>query len=114
MQKRLIFLLIVLFSCVSFAGCRDSQPEEKETIILSTDVSVAQPLAGVDVLSVDFFVDGKKLMITVPLKNLGLSNYSLDLEFKWSDNMQVDDDPLDWYVNGDAAPGARFNYIYSV
>lgn len=84
MQKRLIFLLIVLFSCVSLAGRRDS------------------------------LVDGKKLMIAVPLKNLGLSNNSLDLEFKWSDNMQVDDDPLDWYVNGDAAPGARFNYIYSV
>jgi hypothetical protein len=33
------------------------------------------------------------------------------MEFKWSDNMQSED-PMDWYVNGDAAPGARFNYHY--
>jgi len=26
--------------------------------------------------------------------------------------MQDDNDPLDWYVNGDTAPGGRFNYIY--
>jgi hypothetical protein len=68
----------------------------------------------VDISSVEFVVDGKMLMITLPMQTLGLSFDSLDLEFKWSDNMQVDDDPLDWYVNGDAAPGARFNYIFSV
>lgn len=67
-----------------------------------------------DIQSVTFDVSGKELMITIPLMHLGLNSSSLDLEFKWSDNMQFDDDPLDWYVNGDAAPGARFNYIYSV
>lgn len=68
----------------------------------------------VDVQSVNYIVDGKKLMITIPLKKLGLTADSLDFEFKWSDNMQNDDDPLDWYVNGDAAPGGRFNFIYTV
>jgi hypothetical protein len=69
----------------------------------------------IDSQSVTFALSGKKLMITIPFKDLGLLNdSSLDMEFKWSDNMQVDNDPLDWYVNGDAAPGARFNYIYSV
>lgn len=67
----------------------------------------------IDSQSVDYTVSGKKLMVTIPVKYLGLNSTSLNLEFKWSDNMQVDDDPLDWYVNGDAAPGARFNYIYS-
>lgn len=67
----------------------------------------------IDSQSVDYTVNGKKLMVTVPVKYLGLNSNSFNLEFKWSDNMQVDDDPLDWYVNGDAAPGARFNYIYS-
>jgi hypothetical protein len=28
--------------------------------------------------------------------------------------MQADDDPLDWYIHGDVAPGGRFNYIYTV
>jgi hypothetical protein len=67
-----------------------------------------------DIQVVESVVDGKKLMITLPLKDLGLSNYLSDLEFKWSDNMQDEDDPLDWYVNGDAAPGGRFNYIYTM
>jgi len=35
-------------------------------------------------------------------------------KFKWSDNMQDDNDPLDWYVYGDVAPGGRFNYMYSL
>ena len=59
-------------------------------------------------------VEGNKLMVTIPLKYIGLGNNKLDFEFKWSDNMQNDDDPLDWYVNGDVAPGGRFNYIYSI
>ena len=46
--------------------------------------------------------------------DLEMGNKRLDFEFKWSDNMQNDDDPLDWYVNGDMAPGGRFNYIYTV
>ena len=57
-------------------------------------------------------VDGNKLMITIALKHINLAKQKPDFEFKWSDNMQSDD-PLDWYVNGDVAPGGRFNYIYS-
>lgn len=36
---------------------------------------------------------------------------SLSFEFKWSDNMQ-ENDIMDFYVNGDAAPRGRLNYIY--
>jgi hypothetical protein len=43
-----------------------------------------------------------------------IEGIGLDSSATFSDNMQVDDDPLDWYVNGDTAPGARFNYIYTV
>lgn len=68
----------------------------------------------VDFQKTNYLVDGNKLMITIPLKNLGIANHKFDFEFKWSDNMQKDDDPLDWYVNGDVAPGGRFNYIYTV
>jgi len=59
-------------------------------------------------------VEGNKLMVTIPLKYFSMENNKLDFEFKWSDNMQNDEDPLDWYVNGDVAPGGRFNYIYTV
>ena len=68
----------------------------------------------VDAKKVVCVVMGNKMMITIPLKLLQDDGRSLDFEFKWSDNMQTDDDPLDWYVNGDVAPGGRFNYIYTV
>ena len=38
---------------------------------------------------------------------------SLDFEFKWSDNSIVDGNIMDFYVNGDAAPGGRFNFVYN-
>lgn len=62
--------------------------------------------------TIKVFQEGKKLMYTVPLNYLGVTTPALNFEFKWSDNMQNESDPLDWYINGDAAPGGRFNYIY--
>ncbi|MDR1224932.1 MAG: hypothetical protein LBL07_18945 [Tannerella sp.] len=53
-------------------------------------------------------VEKNEMMITVPLEQI---RHPSALEFKWSDNMQAED-PMDWYVNGDAAPGGRFNFIY--
>ena len=48
----------------------------------------------------------------IALKDLGLNGAKdLEIEFKWSDNRQADD-PMDFYVNGDAAPRGRFNYIF--
>lgn len=66
-----------------------------------------------DIQKVTSKVEGNQLMITVPKKSLTNLNPTLNFEFKWSDNMQDDNDPLDWYVNGDVAPGGRFNYIVS-
>ena len=57
-------------------------------------------------------VNGNQLMITVPRSVLDNLPDPLNFEFKWSDNMQDDNDPLDWYINGDVAPGGRFNFIY--
>lgn len=55
-------------------------------------------------------VKGDELMITIPKSDLQ-SDGKVNLEFKWSDNMQDDSDPLDWYLNGDVAPGGRFTFI---
>ena len=49
-------------------------------------------------------------MISIPFKILGILPDKINIEFKWSDNWQKED-PLDWYINGDAAPGARFNFV---
>lgn len=52
------------------------------------------------------------MMIIIPIKYLNISSQKINLEFKWSDNIQHDGDPMDWYINGDVAPGGRFNFIY--
>ena len=59
-------------------------------------------------------VDGNRLMLRLPRAVLGLApDERLDFEFKWSDNMQDEGHVMDFYVNGDVAPGGRFNYVFS-
>jgi len=64
-----------------------------------------------DLKAVKSIVSGNEMMITVPREAAKGSKAKLNFEFKWSDNMQDDAEPLDWYLNGDAAPGGRFNFI---
>lgn len=71
-----------------------------------------QDAGWVDVQHLRYQVAGNQMMITVPRKYLMPRSKVVNLEFKWSDNMQHED-PLDWYVNGDAAPGGRFNFVFS-
>jgi hypothetical protein len=59
-----------------------------------------------------YIVEQNKMMITIPLPLMPMLTKPLRFEFKWSDNMQAPD-PIDWYINGDAAPGGRFNYQYT-
>ena len=63
----------------------------------------------IHVQQVDYRLEGNQLMITIPQRWLGVS-YDINIEFKWTDHMQRET-PLDWYVNGDAAPGGRFNFV---
>ena len=64
-----------------------------------------------EVAKVAHVVDGNEMSITVPIEGLEMNGDSVSFQFKWADNMQKED-PMDWYVNGDTAPGSRFNYIY--
>lgn len=58
-------------------------------------------------------VKGKQFMYSFPASIIQADTHDLNLEFKWSDNMQDNNNPMDWYLNGDTAPGGRFNFIYS-
>ena len=59
-------------------------------------------------------VAANRLMLRIPRETLGVKDgMALDFEFKWSDNMQDEGNIMDFYVNGDAAPGGRFNYVFS-
>ncbi len=62
-----------------------------------------------------FGINGNRLTVAVPRALLGLSGAdSFVVNFKWSDNMQVDGDVLDFYVNGDVAPEGRYKYQFAV
>lgn len=60
-----------------------------------------------------YVVKNNTLEIEIDRKILGLNNNKLNFEFKWNDNMQDNGNIMDFYVNGDTAPGGRFNFVYS-
>ncbi|MFC7523772.1 hypothetical protein ACFQRK_07475 [Parapedobacter sp. GCM10030251] len=65
------------------------------------------------VATVPFSVDLNKLALGIDRRILGLEKKAVDIEFKWNDNMQENGNIMDFYVNGDAAPGGRFNFVYT-
>ena len=58
-------------------------------------------------------VNFNKLELEISKNTLGVNDL-IDLEFKWNDNMQENGNIMDFYVNGDTAPGGRFNFVYSI
>lgn len=60
-----------------------------------------------------FAVNDNKLELEIKRDLLNLSGNEIDIEFKWNDNMQENGNIMDFYVNGDTAPGGRFNFVYS-
>jgi len=61
-----------------------------------------------------YAVCGKVLEIKIKRATLEIDKREkLDFEFKWSDNSPDDGNIMDFYTTGDAAPGGRFNFIYS-
>lgn len=62
--------------------------------------------------TVKYSVNGNVLQLEVPRKMLGFDDSKFDFSFKWSDNMQTDGDIMDFYINGDVAPGGRFCFRF--
>ena len=61
---------------------------------------------------VDYSVKGKRLQLKIPKSMVEIKDDNMVINFKWSDNMQNEGDIMDFYVNGDVAPGGRFKYQY--
>lgn len=59
------------------------------------------------------YYSGNKMVYKIPLSALGLSADNVRFSFKLADNVQNEDDILDYYVTGDCAPIGRFGYAYS-
>lgn len=60
-----------------------------------------------------FAVIHNRLELEIPKSILKLTGKKVNIEFKWNDNMQENGNIMDFYVNGDTAPGGRFNFVYS-
>ena len=65
-----------------------------------------------EVGKVEYTIEGNCMQLKIPKSMLGISTQDFTFNFKWSDNMQVDGDIMDFYSNGDVAPAGRFMYHY--
>ena len=61
---------------------------------------------------VAYRTDANELQFEVPLSTLGLKSDDVSIQFKFADNYQGEDDLFSFYLNGDAAPYGRLNYVY--
>lgn len=61
----------------------------------------------------NYAIKANKLALEIPRDILNLAKQVVDIEFKWNDNMQENGNLMNFYVNGDTAPGGRFNFVYS-
>jgi len=59
----------------------------------------------------EFTVNGNILQIEIDRSLLSLDGEEVKFNFKWSDNMQ-ENDVMDFYTNGDVAPGGRFTFVF--
>jgi len=61
-----------------------------------------------------FAVNANMMELKISRSLLGIAaQQDFALDFKWSDNSISDGNIMDFYVNGDAAPGGRFNFAYA-
>lgn len=67
-----------------------------------------------EVGEVPYRASGSELHLAIPRSMLGHhAEGQLTIGFKWSDNMQVDGDIMDFYIHGDTAPYGRFSFLYT-
>jgi hypothetical protein len=59
-------------------------------------------------------VGARELHLSIPRAALGLpvGEAPVKFDFKWADNLQNPNDPMDVYLSGDVAPDGRFSYRY--
>ena len=63
---------------------------------------------------IDYAVNGNEIEICVPRNLIGQVDpfEQVALDFHWADNIQADDDIIEFALSGDSAPNRRFDYRY--
>lgn len=62
---------------------------------------------------VEYSIQDNVLQVKIPREALGLTEDEIDIEFKWTDNIETAGDPINFWVDGCSAPCGRFNYRYT-
>jgi hypothetical protein len=62
---------------------------------------------------VEFEATQNSMELKIPRALLDIEGKKIDIEFKWSDNVQEEGNSMDFWIKGDAAPSGRFNYRYA-
>lgn len=61
---------------------------------------------------VKYKVDKEALTLEVDRRDLAGLDPQPRIAFKWSDNVQAEDDAMGFYLSGDVAPSSRLNFVY--
>ncbi|WP_298650936.1 hypothetical protein [uncultured Proteiniphilum sp.] len=85
-------------------------PDKKKVIV---EKNVGNRWEWEKVAECPYAVKENRLEIEIDRDILSLKNTRINVEFKWNDNMQENGNIMDFYVNGDTAPGGRFNFVFS-
>ncbi|MCQ2432040.1 MAG: hypothetical protein MJ175_05480 [Clostridia bacterium] len=75
--------------------------------------SAADGYGFTDEYEVSYRVLGNEMMIAVPMEYLGITEYDrVNVQFKAADSDTLIDEMEDFYIEGDAAPLGRPNFVY--
>lgn len=58
-----------------------------------------------------FAINGQRMEVAIPRDKMPTGS-KMNFEFKWVDHLGKENDIMDFYTCGEAAPGGRFNYLY--
>ena len=58
-------------------------------------------------------IKNNEMHLAISRQTLGLNDGALTIHFKWLDNIQNENNIMDFYVNGDTAPDGRLNYVFT-
>lgn len=85
------------------------------SVVDSTTTTLRQNTGGwnwTQTATLPYAVSGNKMEIRIPRLAIGLTSPAITLDFHWADNIQHDNDIIEFAVSGDSAPNRRFNYRY--
>jgi hypothetical protein len=62
--------------------------------------------------NISYRASGNKIELAIPRFNIGETGSDVKFDFHWADNIQKNNDIIEFAVSGDSAPDRRFNYRY--